>query len=67
MGLNHSSHRREHRQYSTFSCRGIVNVKIWLKAMQKKGPVWPEDTVSGVFIGPEVSHGATKVYAGVQA
>ena len=32
---------------------------------------WPapgsEDTELGVFMGPEVSHGATKVYAGVQA
>ena len=35
------------------------------------GPGWPapgsEDTELGVFMGPEVSHGATKVYAGVQA
>jgi hypothetical protein len=33
--------------------------------------VWPapgfEDTELGVFMGPEVSHGETKVYAGVQA
>jgi hypothetical protein len=33
--------------------------------------IWPapgfEDTELGVFMGPEVSHGATKVYAGVQA
>jgi hypothetical protein len=33
--------------------------------------VWPvpgsEDTELGVFIGPEVGHGETKVYAGVQA
>jgi hypothetical protein len=32
---------------------------------------WPapgsEDTELGVFMGPEVSHGETKVYAGVQA
>jgi len=32
---------------------------------------WPapgsEDTELGVFMGPEVSHGATKVYTGVQA
>jgi hypothetical protein len=32
---------------------------------------WPapgsEDTELGVFMGPEVSHGATKIYAGVQA
>jgi hypothetical protein len=31
--------------------------------------VWPapgsEDTKLGVFMGPEVSHGATKIYAGV--
>jgi hypothetical protein len=31
---------------------------------------WPapgsEDTELGVFMGPEVSHGATKVYAGIQ-
>jgi hypothetical protein len=34
-------------------------------------PFWPapgsEDTELGVFMGPEVSHGKTKVYAGVQA
>jgi len=33
--------------------------------------LWPapgsEDTELGVFMGPEVSHGETKVYAGVQA
>jgi hypothetical protein len=33
--------------------------------------IWPapgsEDTELGVFMGPEVSHGETKVYAGVQA
>ena len=33
--------------------------------------LWPvpgsEDTELGVFIGPEVGHGETKVYAGVQA
>ena len=33
--------------------------------------IWPapgsEDTELGVLMGPEVSHGATKVYAGVQA
>jgi len=33
--------------------------------------VWPapgsENTELGVFMGPEVSHGETKVYAGVQA
>jgi hypothetical protein len=32
---------------------------------------WPapgsEDTELGVFMGPEVRHGATKVYAGIQA
>ena len=32
---------------------------------------WPapgsEDTELGVFMGPEVGHGETKVYAGVQA
>jgi hypothetical protein len=32
---------------------------------------WPapgfEDTELGVFMGPEVSHGETKIYAGVQA
>ena len=32
---------------------------------------WPapgsEDTEFGVFMGPEVRHGETKVYAGVQA
>jgi len=35
------------------------------------GYKWPapgsEDTELGVFMGPEVSHGETKVYAGVQA
>ena len=35
------------------------------------GTSWPapgsEDTELGVFMGPEVSHGETKVYAGVQA
>jgi hypothetical protein len=40
-----------------------------LKAEAQK--VWPapgsEDTELGVFMGPEVSHGETKVYAGVQA
>jgi hypothetical protein len=33
--------------------------------------VWPapgsEDTELGVFMGPEVGHGETKIYAGVQA
>ena len=33
--------------------------------------VWPapgsEDTELGVFMGPEVGHGETEVYAGVQA
>jgi hypothetical protein len=37
----------------------------------RKPPSWPapgsEDTELGVFMGPEVSHGETKVYAGVQA
>ena len=32
--------------------------------------IWPapgsEDTELGVLMGPEVSHGETKVYAGVQ-
>ncbi len=33
--------------------------------------IWPapgsEDTELGVFMGPEVGHGETKVYTGVQA
>ena len=35
------------------------------------GYLWPapgsEDTELGVFMGPEVSHGERKAYAGVQA
>jgi DNA invertase Pin-like site-specific DNA recombinase len=42
-----------------------------LTAIARSYNVWPapgsEDTELGVFMGPEVSHGETKVYAGVQA
>ena len=53
--------------------------EIFLAAVSKglaeygfvEGRDWPapgsEDTELGVFMGPEVSHGATKVYAGIQA
>jgi hypothetical protein len=40
-------------------------------ALQRKQAGWPApgsaDTELGVFMGPEVSHGETKIYAGVQA
>ena len=42
-----------------------------LETPQQEGEPWPapgsEDTELGVFMRPEVSHGETKVYAGVQA
>jgi hypothetical protein len=38
---------------------------------RSKTEKWPapgsEDTELGVFMGPEVGHGETKVYTGVQA
>jgi hypothetical protein len=38
------------------------------KVIEEKWPApGSEDTELGVFMGPEVSHGETKVYAGVQA
>ena len=51
---------REYQEIGTYSHgRGIFRKK------------WPapgsEDTELGVLMGPEVSHGATKVYAGIQA
>ena len=43
----------------------------WSEWLETNCPGWPapgsEDTELGVFMGPEVSHGETKVYAGVQA
>ena len=46
----------------------VINQKL---EAAKSTTEWPaagsEDTELGVFMGPEVSHGETKVYAGVQA
>ena len=43
----------------------------WELTVRVSEGLWPapgcEDTELGVFMGPEVSHGETKVYAGVQA
>jgi hypothetical protein len=47
------------------------HVPLWLKSAYTAfmAVLWPapgsEDTKLGVFMGPEVSHGATKIYAGV--
>jgi tRNA U34 2-thiouridine synthase MnmA/TrmU len=56
--------------------RGIEALPVFINYGQRNltrefGALWPapgsEDTELGVFMGPEVSHGETKVYAGVQA
>jgi hypothetical protein len=50
---------------------GVEFDQISLTLMVRFDDVWPapgsEDTELGVFMGPEASHGKTKVYAGVQA
>ena len=43
-----------------FNCRPVGFLCEWAAPGS-------EDTELGVFMGPEVSHGETKVYAGVQA
>ena len=49
----------------------VAYLKECLVPTLKRGDIWPapgsEDTELGVFMEPEVSHGETKVYAGVQA
>ncbi|HLY41163.1 MAG TPA: hypothetical protein VKR52_08105, partial [Terracidiphilus sp.] len=45
--------------------------RIWREQERDRGEDWPapgsEDTELGVLMGPEVDHGETKIYAGVQA
>jgi len=61
---------------------GVPLENFWMRAVLSptwgiacffrwRGEIWPapgsEDTELGVFMGPEVRHGETTVYAGVQA
>jgi hypothetical protein len=59
------------RSERSLSASRIVNFAAKLRAAFWTRPEWPapgfEDTELGVFMGPEVSYGETKVYAGVQA
>jgi hypothetical protein len=73
--------KRGRRRPQTHRCQCLSVVPIvWLQVTSFDKRIdlprvykafWPapgfEDTELGVFMGPEVSHGATKVYAGVQA
>ena len=51
--------------------RQLDALRLQITLQEPISLVWPapgsEDTELGVFMGPEVSHGETKVYAGVQA
>ena len=54
------------------SCTMIITEpNDFVAEVHDRMPVWPapgfEDTEIGVFMEPEVDHGETKIYAGVQA